>query len=87
MEQKNSSGGGGLYVPGKGKDRVVFRRPEKKSVLGFDVNGNAKLGGFKGVDGSFEALRVCKGRYAYGREEHRRRRDCRDGSSSYGKDC
>ncbi|KAB2636978.1 pre-mRNA-splicing factor ATP-dependent RNA helicase PRP16-like [Pyrus ussuriensis x Pyrus communis] len=45
MEQKNSSGGGGLYVRGKRKDRVVFRRPEKKSVLGFDVNGKNIGGG------------------------------------------
>ncbi|TQE09997.1 hypothetical protein C1H46_004419 [Malus baccata] len=85
MEQKNSSCGRGLYV--SGKDRVVFRRPEKKSVLGFDVHANAKREGFGGVDGGFEAPRDCEGRYDYDREEQgSRRRDCKDGSGSYGKD-
>ncbi|PON82826.1 DNA helicase, ATP-dependent [Trema orientale] len=44
--------GGGLYLPGK--DRVVFRPPERKSLLGLDILANAKRGESK-VDGGFKA--------------------------------
>ncbi|PON82823.1 DNA helicase, ATP-dependent [Trema orientale] len=53
MEAEKASGGG-LYAPGK--DRVVFRPPEKKSLLGLDILANAKRGVAK-VDGGFNAPR------------------------------
>ncbi|KAK9267827.1 hypothetical protein L1049_010263 [Liquidambar formosana] len=53
LEPEKSSGGG-LYVPGK--DRVVFRAPERKSLLGLDVLADAKRGGSK-VDGAFKVPR------------------------------
>ncbi|GMN49209.1 hypothetical protein TIFTF001_018375 [Ficus carica] len=46
--------GGGLYLPGK--DRVVFKPPERKSLLGLDILANAKRGESK-VDGSFKVQR------------------------------
>ncbi|ONI30062.1 hypothetical protein PRUPE_1G229100 [Prunus persica] len=45
---------GGLFVPGK--DRVVFRPPERKSLLGLDVLAIAKREGSK-VDGGFKTPR------------------------------
>ncbi|KAF8390619.1 hypothetical protein HHK36_025146 [Tetracentron sinense] len=44
---------GGLYVPGK--DRVVFRPSERKSLLGLDVLANAKRG--SKVEGMFKVPR------------------------------
>lgn len=46
MEPDNS-GGGGLQLPGK--DRVVFRAPERKSLLGLDALASAKR-----AEGSFK---------------------------------
>ncbi|MFS7908266.1 putative RNA helicase [Helianthus anomalus] len=42
---------GGLHI--SGKDRLVFRQPERKSLLGLDVLANAKRAGTH-VDGSFK---------------------------------
>ncbi|XP_015894382.1 pre-mRNA-splicing factor ATP-dependent RNA helicase DEAH7 [Ziziphus jujuba] len=52
LEPENASGGG-LYVPGK--DRIVFRPPERKSLLGLDVLAKEKRGG---VDGGFKVPSV-----------------------------
>ncbi|KAK2969278.1 hypothetical protein RJ640_030819, partial [Escallonia rubra] len=41
--EPDRTSGGGLYVPGK--DRLVFRPPERKSLLGLDVLANVKRGG------------------------------------------
>ncbi|KAL8239714.1 hypothetical protein R6Q59_016281 [Mikania micrantha] len=41
LEPEKSSCGG-LHLPGNGKERVVFRQPERKSLLGLDVLANAK---------------------------------------------
>ncbi|KAI3944566.1 hypothetical protein MKW98_021024 [Papaver atlanticum] len=41
LESDNEIRKGGLCVP-PGKDRVIFRTPEKKSLLGLDVLANAK---------------------------------------------
>lgn len=46
--------GGGLFVPGK--DRILFKHPERKSVLGLDILASAKRGESK-VDGSFKVPR------------------------------
>lgn len=53
LEPEKASSGG-LYVPGK--DRLVFRPPERKSVLGLDVLAIAKRAESK-VDGGFKAPR------------------------------
>ncbi|KAE9454731.1 hypothetical protein C3L33_13370, partial [Rhododendron williamsianum] len=50
--EKTSSGG--LFVPGK--DRLVFRPPERKSLLGLDVLANVKRDGPK-PDGAFKVPR------------------------------
>ncbi|KAJ9709800.1 hypothetical protein PVL29_001318 [Vitis rotundifolia] len=52
--EPDQSGGGGLHVPGK--DRVVFRPPQRKSLLGLDVLADAKRGGSK-ADGAFKVPR------------------------------
>lgn len=53
LEPEKASGGG-LYVPGK--DRLVFKPPERKSLLGLDVLANVKRGESK-VDGAFKVPR------------------------------
>ncbi|XP_071736415.1 pre-mRNA-splicing factor ATP-dependent RNA helicase DEAH7-like isoform X2 [Rutidosis leptorrhynchoides] len=50
MLQPDETGGGGLQLPGK--DRVVFRARERKSLLGLDVLASAKR-----VEGSFKVPR------------------------------
>lgn len=50
MLEPDEIGGGGLQLPGK--DRVVFRAPERKSLLGLDVLATAKR-----VEGSFKVPR------------------------------
>ncbi|KAL7605422.1 hypothetical protein Lser_V15G14609 [Lactuca serriola] len=45
--EPDNSGGGGLQLPGK--DRVVFRAPERKSLLGLDALASAKR-----AEGSFK---------------------------------
>ncbi|XP_027339905.1 pre-mRNA-splicing factor ATP-dependent RNA helicase DEAH7 [Abrus precatorius] len=45
--------GGGLFVPGKDGDRVVYVPPERKSRLGLDALANAKRGGSQ-YDGGFK---------------------------------
>ncbi|XAR60206.1 RNA helicase [Bertholletia excelsa] len=54
MLEPEKTGDGGLFVPGK--DRVIFRPPERKSLLGLDVLANVKRGGSK-VDGAFKVPR------------------------------
>lgn len=53
LEAEKSSNGG-LYLPGK--DRVVFKPPERKSILGLDVLANAKRAESK-FDGGFKVPR------------------------------
>lgn len=48
--EPDNSGGGGLQLPGK--DRVVFRPPERKSLLGLDALAIAKR-----AEGSFKVPR------------------------------
>ncbi|XP_059657706.1 pre-mRNA-splicing factor ATP-dependent RNA helicase DEAH7-like isoform X2 [Cornus florida] len=55
MEADETSAGG-LFLPGK--DRVVFRPPDRKSLLGLDVLANVKRGGPK-VDAGFKVPRVA----------------------------
>ncbi|KVH97857.1 DNA/RNA helicase, DEAD/DEAH box type, N-terminal [Cynara cardunculus var. scolymus] len=52
--EPDATGGGGLQLPGK--DRVVFRPPERKSLLGLDVLAIEKRGGSQ-VEGSFKVPR------------------------------
>ncbi|KAL8239716.1 hypothetical protein R6Q59_016283 [Mikania micrantha] len=52
LEPEKSSCGG-LHLPGNRKERVVFRQPERKSLLGLDVLANAKRARSH-VDGSFK---------------------------------
>lgn len=47
--EPEKSGAAGLYIPGK--ERVVFRPSERKSLLGLDVLANAKRAGSKVDDG------------------------------------
>lgn len=54
MLEPDATGGGGLQLPGK--DRVVFRPPERKSLLGLDVLASEKRGGSQ-VEGSFKVPR------------------------------
>ncbi|KAL3533450.1 hypothetical protein ACH5RR_006971, partial [Cinchona calisaya] len=54
MLEPEKTTGGGLIVPGK--DRVVFRAPERKSLLGLDVLASAKRTGCN-ADGSFKIPR------------------------------
>ncbi|VFQ76434.1 unnamed protein product [Cuscuta campestris] len=49
--EPDSVGGGGLYIPGK--DRVVFKQPERKSLFGLDVLASTKREGST-VDNSFK---------------------------------
>ncbi|KAI3720399.1 hypothetical protein L6452_21315 [Arctium lappa] len=51
MLEPDATGGGGLQLPGK--DRVVFRPPERKSLLGLDVLASEKRGGSQ-VEGAFK---------------------------------
>ncbi|KAL2519699.1 RNA helicase family protein [Abeliophyllum distichum] len=53
LESEETSSGG-LFVPGK--DRVVFRPSERKSLLGLDVLANTKRGGSRD-DGAFRVPR------------------------------
>ncbi|KAL4587030.1 hypothetical protein LXL04_011679 [Taraxacum kok-saghyz] len=48
--EPDTTGGGGLQLPGK--DRVVFRPPERKSLLGLDALASAKR-----AEGSFKVPR------------------------------
>ncbi|XP_019200353.1 PREDICTED: pre-mRNA-splicing factor ATP-dependent RNA helicase DEAH7 isoform X1 [Ipomoea nil] len=52
--EPDGASGGGLYIPGK--DRVVFRPPERKSLLGLDVLASAKRGGST-IENSFKVPR------------------------------
>lgn len=53
LESEETSSGG-LFVPGK--DRVMFKPPERKSLLGLDVLANTKRGGSRD-EGAFRVPR------------------------------
>ncbi|XP_047338785.1 pre-mRNA-splicing factor ATP-dependent RNA helicase DEAH7 [Impatiens glandulifera] len=56
MLEPEKGGGGGLFIPGK--DRMMFKAPERKSLLGLDILASEKRSG-SNVDGVFKVPRVA----------------------------